>query len=169
MSERMPGFGGPALSRLVTPFYEAAGQGRLVIQQCDDCGFHRHVPTDICYNCLSWAWHWDDTLPGTGVVYSYSWVDRPINDVMNNGNPYDYAVVELDGTTGGPIRLLTNVFGVDKSTLVVGLSVKAAFDPVKGKYAGAGGGYGPAGADAEATDVGPIALVVFEPLEGAAA
>ena len=51
----------------------------------------------------------------------------------------------------------------------MGLKVKVAFDPVKGKYAGGGGGYGPAGADSEASDVGPIALVVFEPLEGAAA
>jgi uncharacterized OB-fold protein len=168
MSERMPGFGGPALSRLVTPFYEAAGRGQLIIQQCDDCGYHRHVPTDICYNCLSWKWHWDETLPQTGTVYSYSWVDRPMNEHLNNGKVYNFAVVELDGITGNAVRLLTNIFEVDKESLSVGLRVKAAFDPVTGKYASPGG-YGPAGADIPATDVGPIALVVFEPLEGAVA
>jgi len=168
MSERMPGFGGPALNRLVTPFYEAAGRGHLVIQQCDDCGYHRHVPTDICYNCLSWDWHWDENLPQTGTVYSYAWVDRPINEHLNDGKVYNYAVVELDGIIGNPVRLLTNVFDVDKESLHVGLKVKAAFDPVKGKYV-TPGGYGGPGPSFDADDVGPLALVVFEPLEGAAA
>lgn len=167
MSERMPGLGGPALNRLSTPFYEAAGQGRLVIQQCDDCGYHRHAPTDICYNCLSWNWHWDDTLPQTATVYTYAWVDRPISSAINDGKVYNYGVAELDGITGNPVRLLTNFFGVDKDSLQVGMKVKAAFDPVKGKYV-VGGGYGP-GSTMEANDVGPIALVVFEPLEGAGA
>jgi hypothetical protein len=91
-----------------------------------------------------------------------------MNDHINDGKVYNFAIVELDGITGNAVRLLTNVYDVDKESLNVGLRVKAAFDPVTGHYASAGG-YGPAGADVAATDVGPIALVVFEPLEGAAA
>ena len=38
-------------------------------------------------------------------------------------------VVELDGTTGDPVRLLSRIDGVDKETLEIGLRVTVDFDP----------------------------------------
>ncbi|MCW2521763.1 MAG: hypothetical protein JWO63_98 [Frankiales bacterium] len=133
MSERMPGFGAPHLTALNEGYWKAAGQGRLVIQRCDDCGTHRHVPVEICYQCHSRNWHWDE-VPGTGRVFSYTWVDRPLSPELAQAGVYNISVVELDGVVG-TIRLLTNVFGVDKDTLECDLPVKVAFDRVDDEIA----------------------------------
>lgn len=165
MSQRMPGYGGPTLTHITTPYYEAAAEGRFIIQQCDDCGFHRHLPIDVCYHCHSWNWHWDETLPGTGSVFTWTWVDRPMSEALAEAGTYNISVVELDGIVGGPIRLLTNVFGVTKETLTPGLKVKVAFDPVEGQDRVISN-YGPNNSEGA---VHNVALVVFEPIEGAAA
>jgi uncharacterized OB-fold protein len=133
MSERMPGFGAPHLSQLNRPYFEAAGQGRLVIQQCDDCGTHRHLPIAICYQCHSDRWHWDE-VPGTGRVFTYTWVDRPLSPELSRAGVYNVSVVELDGVNG-IVRLLSNVFGVDKDTLHCDLPVQVAFDRIDDEIA----------------------------------
>jgi uncharacterized OB-fold protein len=142
MSERMPGFGAPNVTALNEGFWTAAGQGRLVIQQCDNCNTHRHAPVEICYQCHSRDWHWDE-VPGTGRVFSYTWVDRPLSPELSQAGVYNVSVVELDGVVG-TIRLLTNVFGVERDALACDLPVKVAFDRVDDR----------------------IALPVFEPLDG---
>jgi uncharacterized OB-fold protein len=133
MSERMPGFGAPHLTQWNSEYYKAAGQHRLVIQQCDECGTHRHLPIGICYQCHSGRWHWDE-VPGTGQVFTYTWVDRPLSPELSKAGVYNVSVVELDGVNG-TVRLLTNVFNVDKETLQCGLPVRVAFDRIDDEIA----------------------------------
>ena len=89
--------------------WTAAAEGRLDVQNCDRCQHHRNPPSDGCPNCGSLDWSWK-TLPGTGVVMTYVWIADPTRQPGEWPSPnYNVAVVELDGATGGPTRIVTNI------------------------------------------------------------
>jgi len=70
-------------------------------------------------------WDWDE-LPGIGVVFSYTWADeRPLSDRIPL---YNIAIVELDGTKGEPVRIMTRVVGADREALRVGMPVEVTFE-----------------------------------------
>lgn len=113
----------PGWQPLTEEYWRAAGQGRLVVQKCGDCGAHRWPPAWACYACQSMKWDWDE-LPGTGTVFSYTWADqRPVADLPL----YNISVVEVDGTSGEPVRIMTRVVA-DKDTLAIGLPVEVTFE-----------------------------------------
>jgi uncharacterized protein len=115
----------PGWSPLTEGYWKAAHDGRLVVQRCTNCGTHRWPPSYACYHCRSTDWTWDD-VPGTGTVFSYTWADtRAVAD-----SPlYNITVVELDGTQGEPVRVLSRVLDVDKEQLRCDLPVTVAFEP----------------------------------------
>ncbi len=111
---RMPS---PVIAPLNEGMWRAAADNRLDVQRCRDCGAHRYPPADGCYRCTSSRWDWD-TLPGSGVIYSYIWIpDRTRNAAASaavgagdsDAVYYNVAVVTLDGTDGEPVRMLSNV------------------------------------------------------------
>lgn len=117
----------PPVDRTNAGFWQAAAEGRLDVQRCDDCGAHRHPPTEGCYRCGSLDWSWD-TLPGTGYVFTYTWVAEAIHPSMEPVVPYNVSVVEVDGVSDEPVRLLTNVVDATPETLRVGARVTLACD-----------------------------------------
>ncbi|MXZ85314.1 MAG: hypothetical protein F4Z02_06655 [Acidimicrobiia bacterium] len=129
MSSQMPGLPAPGLTPTSAPYWRAAGQRRLLIQRCGDCGIHRHPPTPACYVCGSLVIDWDE-VAGTGRVYSFVWTHRPVVEIFENLGVYNAAVVELDGTVGEPVRILSRVNDIDRDGLVVGLEVRVDFDPI---------------------------------------
>jgi hypothetical protein len=134
MAERIPAVVLPALARpgfdaLTAGFWEAAQDRRLAVQRCISCGAHRHPPTAVCYRCQSPEWTWD-TLSGLGAVFTFVWVDSSVDPALADTVPYDVCIIELEGTEGDPVRMTTNVVGVTKETLVVGLPVEVDFESV---------------------------------------
>ena len=59
-------------------FWDAAREGRLVTQRCEDCGQLRHPPRPMCPTCHSLEFEIID-LTGEGVVYSYAILHHPQN------------------------------------------------------------------------------------------
>jgi uncharacterized protein len=113
----------PGWQPLTEGYWLAASQGRLVVQKCLDCGANRWSPAFVCYACQSMKWDWNE-LPGTGTVFSYTWADQaPIADIPL----YNISVIEVDGTQGEPVRIMTRVLA-DKDTLRVGLPVEVTFE-----------------------------------------
>ena len=121
----------PGWSPLTEGYWTNAGQGRLVVQKCGECGAHRWPPAWACYACHSMKWDWD-ALPGTGTVFSFTWADQR---AVPDSPLYDIAVIGLDGTVGEPVRLLTRVLDVGKEELRVGLPVAVAFEPLDDEVA----------------------------------
>jgi uncharacterized OB-fold protein len=117
----------PPVDRTSGGFWRAAAEGRLDLQRCTACGAHRHPPTEGCYRCRSLDWEWD-TLPGTGRVFTYTWVVQPMHPVVEPAAPYNVVVVEVDGTEGEPVRLVSNVVDATEDTLRVGAAVTLACD-----------------------------------------
>ncbi len=130
----MPGLPPPRLSPISAPYWRAAGDRRLCIQRCGDCGAHRHPPTPACYACGSLAIEWDEPA-GTGRVHSFVWTHRPVVSIFEDLGVYNVAVVELDGTVGEPVRILSRVNGIDHDGLVVDLAVRVDFDPIDDEVA----------------------------------
>ncbi|MFC4944324.1 Zn-ribbon domain-containing OB-fold protein [Pseudonocardia sp. GCM10023141] len=115
----------PGWSELTRPYWEAAAEGRLVVQQCSACNTHRWEPVEVCHHCHSQAWTWAGTS-GYGEVYTFTWADARAAGV----DLYNLAVVELDDTRGDPIRILSWVVGVGRKSLRCGMPVEVAFAPV---------------------------------------
>lgn len=117
----------PPVDRTNAGFWKAAAEGRLDVQQCGQCDAHRHPPTEGCYRCGSMDWDWA-TLPGTGTVFTYTWVVQPLHPAVEAVAPYNVAVVDLDGVSDEPVRIVSNIVDAGEDTLWVGAPVTLACD-----------------------------------------
>ncbi len=96
-------------------FWEAAGEGKLMIGKCTACGKTYYYPRALCPFCLS-----DKTglqqASGNGVIYTYSVMRRaPI--------PYAIAYVTL---AEGP-TMMTNIVDCDLDQIKIGQPVRLVF------------------------------------------
>lgn len=80
-------------SWLTEPFWDAAEQGRLIVQRCRQCGLYVFRPQYACTRCLSTDLEWVASS-GTGSVHSFSIVTRPAYPELPV--PYAVVVVEID-------------------------------------------------------------------------
>ena len=111
---------------LTQPFWDAAAEGRLVVQQCSSCGHRQWTPQFACQVCLNEQIEWL-TCSGNGVIYSASTVHRS-PDPERFPPPYVVAVVALEE---GP-HMLTRVMGSPPSEITIGRAVRVAFRSVDG-------------------------------------
>jgi uncharacterized OB-fold protein len=117
----------PGWSPKTEGYWLAAGKGRLAVQRCGQCGAHRWEPVPVCYACNSLEWGWDE-LPGTGTVFTYTWVDEPPHGALSTLGSYNITVIELDGVQGEPVRFMGRVVDAGKDELRCGLPVQVDFE-----------------------------------------
>ena len=112
------------MTELTRPYWDAAREGRLVVQECDSCRQLVHPPLPRCPHChsgLGWR-----AVSGNGTVYTYTVVRHPTHYAFAGKIPYVLAIVEL---AEGP-RLVTALTGVPPEEVCVGLPVRAVFREV---------------------------------------
>ena len=128
---RPSGMPGPVLAPINEGMWRAAGEDRLDVQRCTNCGAHRYPPIEGCYRCVSLEWAWS-TLPGTGTIYTYMWVpDTARSAEQKREVLYNVVLVELDGTEGDPVRMASNVLDAwNIDDLYVGQAVALACVPL---------------------------------------
>jgi uncharacterized OB-fold protein len=119
----------PGMTELTAPYWEAAREGRLVVQECQECQVLRHPPLPECPNCLRHCHGsrlgWRE-VSGKGTVYTYTVVRHPTHFAFADKIPYVLAIVEL---AEGP-RLVTALTGAAPEDVRVGLPVRAVFREV---------------------------------------
>ena len=115
----------PAMSERTAPYWEAAREGRLVVQQCQACRQLRHPPLPRCPHCHHAGVDWH-AVSGDGTVYSYTVVRHPTHFAFADTIPYVLAIVAL---AEGP-RLVTALTGIAPEEVRVGLPVRVVFRPV---------------------------------------
>ena len=113
----------PVVSREARPFWEAAAEGRLLLQRCGDCGAVIWYPRGLCPECTGSSLEWFQAT-GRGLIYSYTLNHRGIGPYENSA-PYVLAYVELEE---GP-RILTNIVECDPASIWIGQPVEARFFP----------------------------------------
>jgi len=111
----------PITTPLTEPFYEAAAEGRLLIQRCTATGRHQWYPRTHSVHDTRADVEWVQAS-GRGEVYSFSVVNRsPFDDVEA---PYVFAIVELEEG----VRMATNIVGIDPAEVRIGMPVRVAFE-----------------------------------------
>lgn len=99
-------------------FWQGLRDGKLLIQQCADCGARRHPPQPMCEKCqsLDWTTH-ESGLAGT--IYSYTVIHYP------EIPPFEYpnAVVLVDLDEG--VRIAAQLTGSAPDDIEIGQRVTA--------------------------------------------
>ena len=120
-----PRFDLPTIEPESQPYWDAAREGRLLIQCCDACGAAQHYPRPFCVACWSDRVRWQEAS-GRGTLYTYSTVFMNDLPPFADRVPYVAAAVDLEE---GP-RIMTNMVGVEPSELRVGMAVVVDFQPL---------------------------------------
>lgn len=105
---------------LSAPYWNALVDHRVLVQVCNECGRQRIVRLPACPYCAAEGGE-DLEVPGTGVVYSFVRVHRPLTPAAADEAPYCVAAVDLDG--GG------RIFGrvEPPEAVVIGMRVTPVF------------------------------------------
>ena len=102
-------------------FWDAAGQGKLMLGSCNACGAVHFYPRALCPFCFS-----DKTglkeASGEGTIYTYS--------VMRRGVPVPYAIAYVTLSEG--VTMMTNIVDCDLDAVRIGQKVRLVFKPSDG-------------------------------------
>ena len=111
---------------LTGPFWAAANEERLVIQNCKACDRLQHPPARHCQQCgaetdLEWK-----QMSGRGTIYNYGVVhDCPIR-LLQDDQPFNVAVVMLDDDPG--IQMYAHLPGTPVDEVPVRAAVEVVFE-----------------------------------------
>jgi uncharacterized OB-fold protein len=115
----------PAADDTSAFFWDAAREGRLLVQRCASCRLFQYPPDVACVHCQS-----TDLAPtevsGRGSLYSFAVVDRAFHAGFVESLPYVVARVERDEQPG--LRLLTNIVDAAPGSLLVGQELIVTFE-----------------------------------------
>ena len=103
------------------PYWQAAAEGRLLIQQCPSCGHRQWYPRALCTACGADP-EWLE-CSGRGVVHTFTVVRQMGMRAFREDVPYVVAMIDLEE---GP-RLMGGITDCDPDSVVIGLPVEVHF------------------------------------------
>ena len=106
------------------PFWDAARDGRLLLQRCTACGAWRFPPGLVCRSCASTSAEWV-AASGRGRLHSVTVVHRTPIAAFRDDVPYVVGLVDLDEG----VRLMARLTPADRPP-GIGARVEAAFERV---------------------------------------
>jgi uncharacterized OB-fold protein len=109
----------PAGDPVSTAFWEAAAQGRLLIQHCLSCGSRQFYPRAICTTCGTDP-EWEEAS-GRGTVHTFTIIRQQGAEPFKGEVPYVVAMIALDE---GPM-MMGNVTGCLPDDVSIGMVVRA--------------------------------------------
>ena len=119
----------PVVNPWARPFWEAAKEKRLIIQQCKDCNKHIFYPRIACPHCFSDQVDWVEAS-GKGKVYSFTVVKNNAPSAFITGMPYVIAVVKLEEG----VQMLTNIVGCDPEAVTCDMPVEVIFEKLNDEF-----------------------------------
>jgi uncharacterized protein len=113
----------PTMRPVDRPYWKAGTAGELRLQRCSDCGKWRFPPADLCPNCLSERYAWEQAS-GTGTLWAWVVIHREYFSSFRGKIPYNVAFIQLDE---GPY-LMSSIVGTEPADLAVGDRVEVLFE-----------------------------------------
>ena len=104
-------------------YWEACNQGRLVLQQCADCGHVQHYHRILCAGCGADRLT-DVDASGKGFVRSFTVIRRAVSSAFDADVPYVVALVEL---AEGP-TMMSNLVESPLENIRIGAPVELTFE-----------------------------------------
>jgi uncharacterized OB-fold protein len=115
----------PQVTDVSRPYWEAAEQGRLVLQSCAVCGKVRHYPRLLCDACYSDQVNWKEAS-GRGTIHSWTVSHHAFNPAFADELPYVLVTVDLEEG----VRALGRWRG--DPAMRIGEAVQGRFEPREG-------------------------------------
>ena len=115
----------PVIDEDSKPYWDAARQHKLKIQQCSKCMRFIFYPRALCPYCENTSLEWQE-LNGRGIIYSFTVVRFAISSAYRDDVPYITALVELNEG----IRIMANVVECAPETVKIGMQVEVVFEDV---------------------------------------
>ena len=106
----------PELNPGDKPYFDAAGEGKLLLKKCNECSEVHHYPRALCPFCFSEKVEWVQAK-GTGEIYTYS--------ITRRGGPVPYCIAYVTLDEG--VKMMTNIVDTDLDTIKIGQKVKVTF------------------------------------------
>ena len=106
-------------------YWDAAREGRLLIQRCTRCRRYQFYPRQHCAVCLAADPEWV-TASGRGTLHSFTVVHRTPNAQFADLTPYVLALVDLDEG----VRITTALVDVGNREFRCGARVRIVFPVV---------------------------------------
>jgi len=119
----------PIVNPWARPFWKAAREGRLIIQQCRDCKKFIFYPRIACIHCSSEKLEWVEAA-GKGTIYSYTVVETNAPSAFMKDVPYVVAIVRLEEG----VQMLTNIVGCDPYQVRCDMPVQVTFEKLDDEF-----------------------------------
>jgi uncharacterized OB-fold protein len=97
-------------------FRQALQDGRILLQQCQDCQHSIFYPRVLCPQCGGLNLQWQET-EGQGHIYSFT----VVSNVGEGQQPYNICLVDL----AEGVRVLSRVDDIEPDKLKIDMPVKA--------------------------------------------
>jgi len=119
----------PVVNSCAKPFWEAARDGKLIIQKCDDCGAKIFYPRFFCPACFSDKLGW---MPcsGKGKIYSYTVVESNAPSAFLADIPYVVAIIRLDEG----VQMCSNIVDCDPRNVKCDMPVEVVFEKLNDEF-----------------------------------
>jgi uncharacterized OB-fold protein len=114
----------PVPTNITRPFWDAAKEGKLVLQRCRRCGTWQYWPRPVCMRCISRDLEWKEAA-GRGVVYSFT-ITRLPAEGFEGREPYVLASVDLPEGT----RMMAHLLNCPIERVRIGLPVRVVWEKV---------------------------------------
>jgi uncharacterized OB-fold protein len=104
------------------PFFEAAKEGKLLIQSCPSCGRKQFYPRKICIHCGSAEVEWVEAS-GRGAVHTFTVIHQQGMPGWRDEVPYVSAIIDLEEG----VRMTANVVDCAPADVRVEMPVEVTF------------------------------------------
>jgi len=111
----------PQIDNVNAEYWQAAREGRLLVQQCPACGHRQWYPRALCTECGAEP-DWLETA-GRGTVHTFTVIRQQGTPAFKAELPYAVVMVDLEE---GP-RVFGAMPGVDVARVAIGLPVEVYF------------------------------------------
>ncbi|MDQ1239664.1 MAG: uncharacterized protein QG577_1850 [Thermodesulfobacteriota bacterium] len=119
----------PIVNEWARPFWEAARQHKLMIQECKDCGKHIFYPRMSCPECFSEHLDWVE-CSGHGTVYSFTVVESNPPSAFIPDLPYVVALIKLEEG----VQMLSNIVEWEPGQLRCDMPVQVTFEKLNDEF-----------------------------------
>jgi uncharacterized protein len=103
-------------------FFEAAKEGRLLIQKCTACGKFQFYPRKICIHCGSPDIEWFEAS-GRGTVHTFTVIHQQGMPGWRDETPYPAAIIDLEEG----VRMTSMIVDCEPKDVSVGMAVEVKF------------------------------------------